>query len=159
MPTQLTTHFAIEEFAVDNQPILSALIPIFTEFAQTILEPIRLQFNQPFIITSGYRSLDENIIVHGKANSEHRATTWMCACDGYVESLGQRFVFDWLRNDPYLPWHELVLEHSPTGSSVIHLSLNKMKPGERVVLEGATHNSEPYISVTHVDFAPKQQEA
>jgi hypothetical protein len=45
------------------------------------------------------------------------------------------------------------LEHSANGSSVVHVSMNKRMPGVRSVLEGATHNAEPYVKVDHVEYA------
>lgn len=153
MPTQLTPHFTLEEFQ-RGDPIPSACIPIFTELAEKILEPVRAQFGKSLVIDSGYRSPKENTEAHGISNSEHIATTFFCACDFLIEGIASRVVFDWLRNNPTLPYHQLILEHSPNGSSVIHVSINKMMPGIRSVLEGATHNAVPYQKVDHVAYEP-----
>jgi hypothetical protein len=154
--TQLTTHFTLEEFQ-KGDPIPPACIGIFTELAEKVLEPVRAEFNQEIDITSGYRSQQENAEAHGQPNSEHMATTFMCACDFKVKGLGQRFVFDWMRNNPSLPYHQLILEASGDGSSVIHVSMNKMMPGVRSVLTGATHNAAPYTKVDYVAYVPPQE--
>jgi hypothetical protein len=59
-----------------------------------------------------------------------------------------------MRNNPVLPFHQLILEHGANGSSVVHVSLNRRMPGVRSVLEGFVHNQEPYTKVDHVDYAP-----
>lgn len=151
--TQLTTHFTLEEFQ-KGDAIPDDCIPIFTELAAKILEPIRAVFDKPVTITSGYRSEKENAEAHGQPNSEHMATPTMCACDFYLEGIGMRFIFDWLRNSPSLPYHQLILEANPSGASVIHVSINKMMPGIRSVLEGATHNATPYTKCDHIAFNP-----
>jgi hypothetical protein len=154
--TQLTTHFTLEEFQ-KGDPIPDACIGIFTELAEKILEPVRAEFNQAIVITSGYRSEKENEAAHGQPNSEHMATTYSCACDFYSERIGQRFVFDWMRLNPSLPFHQLIFEHGANNSSIVHVSINKMMPGVRSVLEGSEHNASPYVKIDHVAYVPPQQ--
>jgi Peptidase M15 len=149
--TPLTPHFALEEFA-KGDPIPSACIGIFTDLAEKILEPVRSEFQKAIVITSGYRSSEQNREAHGIPNSEHVATTFFCACDFYVEGLGSRFVFDWMRQNPTLPFHQLILESDASGGSIIHVSYNKTIPGVRSVLIGATHNAAPYQKVYYVAY-------
>jgi hypothetical protein len=78
----------------------------------------------------------------------------MCACDFFVKGVSQRMVFDWMRTNPVLPYHQLILESSADGSSVIHVSINKMMPGVRSVLIGATHNAVPYTKADYVAYNP-----
>jgi len=61
-----------------------------------------------------------------------------------------------MRNNPYLPFHQLILEHGKDGSSIIHVSINKMMPGIRSVLEGSEHN-DPSKQNRHVAYIPPQQ--
>ncbi len=150
---KLTEHFSLEEFR-KGDPIPMECVNIFSELATQILELVREQFDLPLVITSGYRSPQENAEAHGQPNSEHMATIDKCACDFYIAMPGGvRPVFDWMRENAELPYHQLILEHGSNGSSVIHVSINKAMPGVRSVLEGATHNAEPYIAVDHVPFA------
>jgi len=151
--TKLTEHFDLSEFR-HGDTIPDACIGIFTDLAELILEPVRTHFDLFLVITSGYRSEKQNIEAHGQPNSEHMATTWMCACDFYVKGISQRMVFDWMRTNESLPFHQLILESSADGSSVIHVSINKMLPGVRSVLIGATHNAVPYTKADYVAYNP-----
>jgi Peptidase M15 len=155
--TPLTPHFSLEEFQKDA-PIPSACIGIFGELAEKILEPVRSEFQKGLVITSGYRSTKENAAAHGIPNSEHIATTFFCACDFYVEGLGSRFVFDWIRQNPTLPFHQLILESDASGGSIIHVSYNKTIPGVRSVLIGATHNAAPYQKVDYVVYEASESQ-
>jgi len=149
--TQLSTHFTLEEFQKGDK-IPEECIPIFTELCEKILEPIRTEFNKSMEITSGYRSPKENAECHGQPNSEHMATALMCACDFYIEKIGMRFVFDYCRNNPAIPFHQLILESDASGISIIHVSINKLMSGIRSVLIGATHNKSAYTAVDHVAY-------
>jgi hypothetical protein len=149
----LSANFAAEEFMDVDDAMPAECVNIFRMLCLTILEPTHAQFNRAMHITSGYRTMAENQAAHGQPNSEHMATADYCACDFYVEAEPTRPVFDWMRNNPTLPFHQLILEHGHDGSTIIHVSINNIKPGIRSVLEGATHNSEPYVAVDHVPFA------
>ena len=105
-------------------------------------------------VLSGHRSLQANAEAHGQTNSDHLSTTFRCAGDFKVKGIGQRFVFDWMRLNTSLPYHQLILEHGPDGSSIIHVSINKMMPGVRSVLEGSEHNASKYTKVDHVAYVP-----
>jgi peptidase M15-like protein len=150
----LTAHFDLSEFEKGAALIPNDCIPIFTELCAKILEPIRSVFEKQLIITSGYRSPESNAEAHGVPNSEHIATPVMCACDFYTEGIHSRFIFDWLRNSPSLPYHQLILEADAQGEAIIHISINKTMPGVRSVLTGATHNQSAYQKADHIDFNP-----
>jgi zinc D-Ala-D-Ala carboxypeptidase len=150
---QLSEHFALEEFQ-KNDAIPSECIPAFTELCQMILEPVRKKVGIPIRITSGYRSVEANTEAHGQANSEHVATADYCAADFYVGA-GARMIFDWMRTNPSLPYHQLILE-SGANSTIIHVSWNRLKPGVRSVLVGATHNAQPYQKADYVAYNPPQ---
>lgn len=154
--TQLSTHFNLSEFQ-KGDPIPEECIPIFRELCEQILEPIRVEFGKPLIITSGYRSEKQNAEAHGQETSEHIASPTKCAVDFFIEGIGMRFAFDWCRNNPILPFHQLILESGPKGGSIIHCSINRMMPGIRSVLTGATHNTAPYQKVDYVAYIPPQQ--
>jgi hypothetical protein len=149
----LSPNFDLPEFQ-KNDPIPDACLPILTRLAKEILEPVRAQFG-PLIITSGYRSPEANAEAHGQANSEHIYTPAWAACDFYAPGIPARNTFDWMRGftGRTLPFHQLILEHDANGSSVIHVSINSLHPGLRSVLEGATHNAEPYVKVDHSEWA------
>ena len=146
---QLSKHFDLREFGGDIIP--AACIPAFAVLCVEILEPVREHVESPVHITSGYRSPEDNTAAHGQPNSEHMATANWCAADFFCQTIHD--VFDWMRHSPVLPYHQLILEKGKLGY-VIHVSYNRLKPGVRSVLVGATNNSEPYQIATSVPFNP-----
>jgi hypothetical protein len=149
-------YFTLPEFEKDG-PIPAECLPVLTELCQTVLDVVREQFG-PLTITSGYRPPTANAEAHGQSNSEHIYTSRKCAADFLVDDgtdfiVGtERKAFDWMRNNPDLPYHQLILEHGADGSSVVHVSINLDMPGVRSVLEGATHNASPYVKIDHVAY-------
>ena len=148
---QLSEHFSLPEF---GQGIPAACIPTFQTMCTQILEPIREYVETAIYITSGYRSLEKNEAVHGQENSEHMATADYCAVDFFCPKVPS--VFAWLTQNQNLPYHQLILETGRLGF-VIHISWNRLKPGVRSVLSGATENSQPYERVAHVEFNPSPE--
>lgn len=148
---QLSQNFQLDEFQ-KNEPIPAQCVPTFAVLAEKILEPVRAYIDSPLIITSGYRSPEANDAAHGQPNSEHVATADYCAADFYSSLIPARSIFDYMRNNSILPFHQLILEHGANGSSIVHVSYNRLKVGVRSVLEGATHNSEPYTKVDYVAY-------
>ena len=141
--TPLSAHFNLEDFEQDSKMPMDCIEP-YKFLCENILEPLRAQAGKPLIITSGYRSPEANTEAHGQPNSEHVATADYCAADFYVGGMATiRPLFDWARENPSLPYHQLILESGITGTSILHVSYNRLKPGVRSVLIGATHNSQP----------------
>lgn len=145
---RLSEHFNLEEF---GKGIPATCVPVFAILCCEILEPVREYLEAAIYISSGYRSPEENTQVHGQPNSEHMATADWCAVDFFCPQVHK--VFDWLRNNQTLPYHQLILEKGKLGY-VIHVSFNRLKPGVRSVLTGATNNSQPYQTVSSVPFNP-----
>ena len=159
MNQQLTVHFASNEFEEGGDAIPADCMNIFAVLCAVILEPIRIYVARPITITSGYRSAQDNKLAHGVSDSEHVATPKSCAADFtfgnvYGSLISVRSAFDWIRRSPTLPFHQVILEHGANGSSIIHVSINLTKPGIRQALEGATHNSSPYIAWEVVPYVP-----
>lgn len=148
----MSEHFDLSEFEKDA-PVPDKCVPVLTLLCTQILEPVSDKFG-PQQITSGYRPKRENELAHGQPNSEHIYTSRKAAADINPLQATAREVFDWMRNNSMLPYHQLILEHGANGSSVVHISVNLDMPGVRSVLEGATHNASRYIKVDHVDYNP-----
>lgn len=148
----LSSHFELKEFDRKGE-MPAACEGILKRLCVEVLEPVREHFG-PILITSGYRSPEANAEAHGQPNSEHIYTPAWCAADFFISGLPMRPVFDWMRNNAELPFHQLILEHGANGSSVVHVSINSRMPGTRSVLEGATHNAEPYIKADYVAYNP-----
>lgn len=151
-------HFSFEEFERDGE-LPGDCEAVVILLCENILEPTRQFAGIGLLITSGNRPPAVNAAVHGQPNSEHIYAPTHCAVDFYQSRRPMRQVFDWMRRNPNLPFHQLILEHSSNGSSVIHVSINLDKVGVRSVLEGATHNAEPYVKVDHVEYARLVQPA
>jgi hypothetical protein len=152
--TPISTHFDLEEFQ-KGDPIPAECVAIFTMLCEEILEPVRDQFDNAIVITSGYRSPEQNAAAHGQPNSEHVATAEKCAADFFVENTAARAVFDWMRNNAALPFHQLIYETDAHGGAIVHVSINiELGPAVRSVLIGATHNLEPYQKADYVAYVP-----
>ena len=155
----LSAHFDKSEFE-HGDTIPDELIPIFTFFAQNIMEPIRAFVGRPLIITSGYRTVATNSAAHGVGRSEHVASQLHCAADftfATAAAMTRRQAFDWIRSNSAIPFHQVILETSPSGSTIIHVSLNR-DPAifwHRQALEGATANASPYTSWEVVAYNPQ----
>jgi len=154
---KFSAHFDSSEFELGPKIPVDCL-PVFVFMCEEILEPTREFAVVPLQVTSGYRSEQTNTEAHGIPNSEHVATEEHCACDFFPVGRPAREVFDWMRTNASLPYHQLILEHGHNGSSVIHVSVNRTRIGLRSVKEGAVHNAEPYTVVDSVPYvAPGEQ--
>lgn len=94
--TQLTEHFALEEFTrnsrnIPNDPSDDQIASL-TYLAQNILEPIRAQFG-PVIITSGFRCPTLNKAVGGAASSQHTKGE---ASDIHIEGVANADLWHWI---------------------------------------------------------------
>lgn len=153
---QYSEHFDSSEFDHDA-PIPAECEDVAKQFCQLVLEPIRAFIGGPMQITSGYRPTAANAATHGATHSEHIWTARAVATDftfAPKPGLSTRAVFDWIRNNPTIPFHQVILEADPSGSSIIHVSMNLSKPGIRQALIGATHNAMPYSTADVVPFDP-----
>ena len=152
----LSRHFSTDEFSKDA-PVPDDCVDVLRQLCVEVLEPVRDKFMSALLITSGYRSIAANEAAHGQVNSEHIYSKDWAAADFLVcsEQVTARAVFDWMRSNKTLPFHQLILEHSVT-SDIIHVSVNRLIPGLRSVLEGAVHNHIPYVKVQYVQFEPKE---
>lgn len=107
-------HFTLEElehsdtaelFNIKNIAPTSAVNNL-QKLVDEVLEPLRMHFNAPVRISSGYRSRSLNTLVGGVRNSYHlqgRAADIAC-----VKGHTMQEVYDYIRD--YLPHTELLLE-------------------------------------------------
>jgi zinc D-Ala-D-Ala carboxypeptidase len=141
--TPLTEHFDLDEFALDA-PIPEECVPIFKSLCEQLLEPLRIHFDEPILVTSGYRTPASNAAAHGVSNSQHVATDMYCAADWYLFSMhsDMRPVFDLVRSSAGLQFDQLILEHG-AGGDIIHSSWSRAL-NRREALEGETANQSGY---------------
>lgn len=159
---QLSHHFSSEEFE-HGAAIPDDCIGIFQKLSLLVLEPIRTFVGEPITITSGYRSSVTNAQAHGASNSEHMATPEFCAADftfdtTFGKMISVRSVFDWIRENSALPFHQVILEADGRGGSIIHISYHPSKLPSRSALIGATHNATPYSTADIVAYSPSETE-
>lgn len=155
---QISPHFDSIEFE-HGTTIPDDCLPLLRQFCAEVLEPIRMFIHRPMKITSGYRSVETNAATHGVQNSEHIWTLRKIAADFTFDTnfgtvLSVRAAFDWIRESPTIPFHQVILEADAKGSSVIHVSMSLDLPGQRQALIGATHNASPYSSADVVPYVP-----
>src|SRR5271156_2030995 len=149
----LSPHFPQAQFETDA-PLPPETIPVYTALCDTLLEPLRVHYNEPITITSGYRNPTSNAAAHGVSNSQHIANGNYCAADWYVGSLqhDMRPVFDLVRGSSLLEFDQLILEHG-TGGDIIHSSWSRVY-NRREALEGDVANEsayKPWPSVPEVE--------
>lgn len=117
----------------------------YTKLCEMLLEPLRVHYGEPIIVTSGYRSLGGNADAHGVPHSQHEATGNYCAADWEIASMkaNMRPVFDLIRASSGLEFDQLILEHGAAGD-IIHSSWSRVF-NRRDALEGQTANQSSYV--------------
>lgn len=84
---------------------------------EALLEEVRFEFRRPVIILSGFRSDELNAAVNGSATSQHKLGQ---AADFFVKGVSVRRVYDWIKGESGLIYHQLILY---PGRNFIHVSL------------------------------------
>jgi hypothetical protein len=140
---QLTEHFCLDEFQKDGLMPAECVYP-YTKLCEMLLEPLRIHYGEPIVITSGYRPPEANTAAHGVAHSQHMANGNYCAADWYIPSMrsDMRQPFDLIRSSSALQFDQLILEHGVEGD-IIHASWNRVF-NRRDALEGETANASEY---------------
>jgi hypothetical protein len=128
---KLSPHFSLAEFTrsqtatrrhIDNTPPPTS-IPVIKDLCHNILEPVRLHFNRPVTISSGYRSPELNRLIGGVPTSQHIWTAEYAAVDFEITGADNEFIFDWV--GLHCPYDQLILEfHTPgqPSSGWVHVS-------------------------------------
>lgn len=122
---KLSEHFTLEELissdtakakGIDNTPTVEAAANLAI-LANKVLEPARVAFCRPIIISSGYRCEELNAAVKGAKNSQHK---YGLAADLQVSPIsGLRTLFDILKG---MDVDQLLYEHNSQGKKWIHVS-------------------------------------
>jgi zinc D-Ala-D-Ala carboxypeptidase len=117
---QLSKNFYLSEFLVsqtasrhkiNNTPSQSAINNL-TLLCEKVLQPIRDNFNQPVIISSGYRSPRLNDMVGGSKTSQHMTGQ---AADFYIAGMKNWDLAQWIHSN--LNYDQLILEYYTGGFS------------------------------------------
>lgn len=125
---QLTEHFSLAELTksqtalrrgIENIPG-PAEIKALTALCQNVLEPVRLHYKRPVVISSGFRSEVVNRLVRGSKTSQHVKGE---AADFEVPGVSNLEVAQWM--EAKLNYDQLILEFYTPGdpnSGWVHVS-------------------------------------
>jgi len=111
---RLSPHFTLDEFTrsktadghgISNIPGIRE-IQNMKALCRTVLEPLRRQFQQPVLITSGYRSKQLNDYIGGAKNSQHKKGE---AADLVIQEIPLNKVFQFLVGS-VLPFDQCIYE-------------------------------------------------
>lgn len=125
---EISKHFNMQEviksytatrLGIDNS-LPDNLLPNARLVAEKILEPVRLYFSRPIIVSSWYRSPKLNKAIGGSLKSDHCKG---CAVDFEIDGMANAFIAEFIRDN--LEFRQLILEfHNPDkpNSGWIHCS-------------------------------------
>lgn len=104
--SEFTASATADEHGVSNEPTEEHLVAL-TALANCTLQPIRDHWGR-VVITSGYRSLQLNVLVGGSDTSQHSQGE---AADFHVPGHSNFDVAQWIIENE-IPFDQLILEHS-----------------------------------------------
>ena len=127
---QLSKHFKLSEFEKSqtatrkgiNNKAGSGEIKNLTDLCYEVLEPVRIKFDKPVIITSGYRSPELCEAIGSKATSQHAKGQ---AVDFEIAGVSNLEVALWIQNN--CDFDQLILEFwkdDDPNAGWIHCSFN-----------------------------------
>ncbi len=111
---QLSKHFKLEEFeksmtatrkGIENKAG-SGEIKNLTDLCYGVLEPVRVKFDKPITITSGYRSEELCVAINSKKTSQHTKGE---AADFEIAGISNLKVALWISNN--CDFDQLILEY------------------------------------------------
>ena len=124
---QLSKHFTLEEFEKSQTATRKGIknkagageIKNLGDLCYEILEPVRIKFDKPVTITSGYRSEELCEAIGSKKTSQHTTGN---ACDFEIAGVSNLEVALWIEN--HCDFDQLILEYytGEANSGWIHVS-------------------------------------
>ena len=138
---KLTDNFSLKEMTqsqtalknnIDNEPNAEQ-IENLKQLCQTILQPIREDFQLPIKITSGFRSPQLCEIIGSKSTSQHCANE-CSAADFEIPGVDNKKVFKHIIEN--LPYDQIILEYydeSDINSGWIHVSWSPNPRGQALI--------------------------
>jgi len=114
--------------------------------AEEIFEPIRIYFNVPIYISSGYRSLELNTFINGSESSQHcRGEAIDIDMDGSDDGVTNVDVFYHIKD--ILSFDQLIWEGGTDISpDWVHVSYNPFKEQRNQILRMVKVNGKPIYS-------------
>ena len=130
------SHTALK-YHINNEPS-APIVRNLTALVDNVLDPIRVRWGQPLIVTSGYRCPWVNHFVNGMPNSQHlkgqAADIVTQGCDP-VENYR---LFELIK-DSDIPFDQLIAEHCSYGRGTaacqwLHVSYNPQHNRNQVII-------------------------
>jgi len=145
---QLSKHFKLEEFeksmtatrkGIENKAG-SGEIKNLTDLCYGVLEPVRVKFDKPITITSGYRSEELCVAINSKKTSQHTKGE---AADFEIAGISNLKVALWISNN--CDFDQLILEYwkdDDPNAGWIHCSFKEGSNRKQVL----TYSGDKYIN-------------
>jgi hypothetical protein len=114
--SQITEHFHMEEFMppCEHPDPPDSVMVCLKRLCEDLLEPLRVQFDRPISITSGWRPAAYNAQIGGAVNSDHitgrAADIQVGADDGESWELNTIKAYNWLRTEKAGSFGQIILE-------------------------------------------------
>lgn len=123
---ELTVSSTAAKYNINNTPNTEELSNL-KKLATTVLQPIRDEFKQPIIVSSGYRSPLLNKKVKGASNSDHiygAAADIHTVADTYTENKKLWDLIIKMKNEGKIKCRQIINEYN---LNWIHVSINHNK--------------------------------
>lgn len=129
---------------IDNTPTAEHL-ENFKLLADKVFEPIRLHFNGPIFISSGYRSKELNSFIKGSATSQHcKGQAIDIDMDGGNGDVTNRMVFDFIKTK--LDFDQLIWEFGTDfNPDWVHVSYAKGANRKQILKAVRTNGKTTYL--------------
>ena len=119
---ELTKSQVAERKGINNNPS-PMQIENLKALAINILQPVRSNFDQPLIISSGFRCAQLSIEIGSSVHSQHCADKKSAAADFEIPGVDNKQLAEWIKEN--LIWDQLILEFYKEGepsSGWVHCS-------------------------------------
>lgn len=122
--SEVTRSDSAKRNGIDNTPTPEHL-ENFKLLAEKVFEPIRLHFNTPIFISSGYRSKELNTFIKGSLSSQHcKGQAIDIDMDGTKGGVTNKMVFDFIKDK--LEFDQLIWEFGTDANpDWVHVSYAK----------------------------------
>lgn len=149
---RLSEHFTLDEFVQPGTVVPGSVIASLQHICTSILEMVRLRYNSPIHVTSGYRTPEQNCACGGVPTSYHLFDGDKGAVDFKIEGFPLQGVFDWIRLESGLAFDKVILERKYGAygdeGGCIHL---QVRPGpRREAYLGETGGTGKYVRVDSI---------
>ncbi len=142
--SEVTRSDSAKRNGIDNTPTAEHL-ENFKLLAEKVFEPIRLHFNTPIFISSGYRSKELNTFIKGSLSSQHcKGQAIDIDMDGTKGGVTNKMVFDFIKDK--LDFDQLIAEvPEKSNPAWVHVSFVKTGNRKQVLVAKRISGATKYI--------------